>query len=174
MLDRILADYGPETKETRELLRNSVVRSLNQLWPEESSQPQPVRIEQNEEKAKAVYDKILSLSPRDNAQRSLQAQALSIAFNLGHTRWLMYVQDIRSIPPTFVIVLAVLVFWLASIFFSFGFYASPNATVIATMFLSALAISTAIFLFVELSHPFDGLLRISSIPLHKALDHLGK
>lgn len=171
-LDSILADYGPETKEARDLLRSSVVRSLNQLWPEENSQP--VQLDPHETRTQAIYDKILSLRPRDDAQRSLQAQALSVAFNLVQTRWLMFVQEIRSIPLTFVIVLAVLVFWLSSIFFSFGLYAPPNATVIVTMFLSALAVSAAIFLIVELNRPFDGLLRIPSTPLHTALDYLGK
>ena len=36
-LDCISAQYGPETKEARELLRSGVVLMLNQMWPEDSS-----------------------------------------------------------------------------------------------------------------------------------------
>lgn len=171
-LDRILADYGPETKEARDLLRSATVSTLNQLWPKGNSQP--VQLVPNDPGVKTMYDKILSLNPRNDVQRSLQAQALSIAFSLGQTRWLMFVQEVRSIPLTFVIVLAVLVFWLTTIFFSFGLYAPPNATVIATMFLSALAVSAAIFLIVELSQPFEGFLQISSTHMQTALDQIGK
>src|SRR5882724_5035916 len=32
LLDRMLAHYGPETKEVRELLRNTVSRTLDELW----------------------------------------------------------------------------------------------------------------------------------------------
>jgi hypothetical protein len=34
LLDRVLAHYGPETKEDRDLLREAIVRVLEGLWPE--------------------------------------------------------------------------------------------------------------------------------------------
>src|SRR5437764_15351757 len=34
LLDRILAHYGPETKDVREELRQSVAAMINQIWPE--------------------------------------------------------------------------------------------------------------------------------------------
>jgi hypothetical protein len=40
---------------------------------------------------------------------------------------------------------------------------------VATLFVSALSASTAIFLILELSHPFTGLMSISSDPLLNAL-----
>src|SRR5262245_32397061 len=39
LLDRILAHYGPETQDARDLLRRAVVRALDQTWPEDRSQP---------------------------------------------------------------------------------------------------------------------------------------
>jgi hypothetical protein len=39
-LDRMLANYGAETAETRELLRRSVGSAINRMWPDKkSSQP---------------------------------------------------------------------------------------------------------------------------------------
>ena len=32
LLDRVLAHYGPETKEARDLLRRAVTRSLDLIW----------------------------------------------------------------------------------------------------------------------------------------------
>ena len=37
LLDRVLANYGPEAKGVRDLLRDLVVRSLDRLWPQERS-----------------------------------------------------------------------------------------------------------------------------------------
>jgi hypothetical protein len=37
VLDRTLAHYGPEAKETREALRNAVARLLNQSWSKNRS-----------------------------------------------------------------------------------------------------------------------------------------
>jgi hypothetical protein len=171
-LDRVLAHYGPETKEARDLLRSAVVHTLNQMWPEDSSQP--AQLDPTASQVEVLLDKIQALSPQNETQRSLHAQALSLAFDLAQTRWLMFVQQVRSIPVAFLIVLAVLVFWFTTIFFSFGLFAPPNATVIAILLLSALAISFAIFLIVELNRPFEGLLRMPSDPLRDALLHLGQ
>jgi hypothetical protein len=45
VLDQLLADYGPETKETRDLLRDSVVRTLDQIWPRERTRaPEVARL----------------------------------------------------------------------------------------------------------------------------------
>jgi hypothetical protein len=171
-LDRILADYGPETKGARDLLRRSVVRMLDQIWPADSSKP--VQLDPTEARGGFLYNKIQSLTPHTDAQRSLQAQALSLAFNLVQTRFLMFTHQFKSVPVAFLIVLAVLVFWFTTIFFSFGLYSPTNATVIATLFVSALSVSGAIFLIVALNQPFEGLLRMPSEPLRIALAHLGQ
>jgi hypothetical protein len=70
--------------------------------------------------------------------------------------------------------LAVLVFWLAIIFTSFGLFAPRNATAIASLFVCVLSVSGAIFLILEMYSPFEGLMQISSAPLRNALAHLGQ
>jgi nitric oxide reductase large subunit len=70
--------------------------------------------------------------------------------------------------------LAVLIFWLTIIFISFGLFAPPHSTVIASLFVSAVSVSAAIFLILELYTPFAGLIQISSAPLRIALAHLGQ
>jgi hypothetical protein len=168
-LDRVMAHYGPETKEARDLLRSSVVRAIDQIWPEAGSRP--AQLAPTAAKGDALYDKIQALSPQNEAQRSLQAKALSISIDIGQARWLMFQRTSSSIPVPF---LVVLVFWLTIIFVSFGLFASPNATVIAVLLLCALSVASAIFLLLELDTPFDGLIQISSAPLRNALAHLGQ
>jgi Protein of unknown function (DUF4239) len=165
LLDRALALYGPETKEARNLLRGAVARVLDQMWSSASlSVPTAAGGE-------ILYEKIQGLSPKNDTQRSLQGQALSMAVDLGKTRWLMYEQATTSVSMPLVIVL---VCWLTAIFISFGLFAPFNATVVASLFVSALSVSGAIFLILEMYTPYAGLVKISDAPLRAALAHLGQ
>jgi hypothetical protein len=83
----------------------------------------------------------------------------------------MYEQGAGSVSEP---MLVILVFWLTAIFISFGVTAPRNATVATTFFVSALSVSGAIFLIMEMYTPFSGLIQISSAPLHFALAHLGQ
>jgi hypothetical protein len=67
-----------------------------------------------------------------------------------------------------------MVAWLTLILMSFSMFAPPNTTVFITLLVCALAVSSAIFLIMELDRPFDGMLRISSEPVRNALVQLGK
>ena len=170
LLDRLLAQYGPETKEARALLRGAVVRVLDQTWPKAgasaSGLPPPASAS-----AETLYGKIQGLSPKDDAQRSLQSQALSIALDLRKTRWLMYEQETESVALP---LLVILVLWLTIIFISFGLFAPFNATVVSSLIAAALSVSAAIFLILDMYKPYSGLIQISSAPLRFALAHLGE
>ena len=168
VLDRLMSNYGPETKEARDLLRRSVVRTLAQMWPEHRSEAPQL---EPGVASDALYDKIYRLSPHNEDQRLLKSQALTILLNLRQTRWLEVEQRRGSSIPK--AVLAVLIFWLAIIFVSFGLFAPPNSTVLAVLFVCVLSVSGAIFLILELDRPFEGLIRIPSAPLRDALLHLG-
>ena len=171
-LDRVLAQYGPETKECRDLLRQSVARAVNQMWPEESSQTG--QVDPRPYKDEVLIDKIQALSPQNEVQRSIKDKALSLALDRTKTRWLLFAEQVRSVPVPFLIVLGLLVFWFTTIFFGFGLFAPSNLTVIAIMFVSALWISSAFFLLVDLNQPFNGVIRIPSDPLRETLSHLGE
>ena len=112
------------------------------------------------------------LSPKDDRQRALQPPALAMTIELVQTRWLMYEQGSSGSVST--IMLVILVFWLSTIFLSFGLFAPRSATVITALFVAALSVSGAIFLILEMYSPFGGLIKISSAPLHAALTHLGQ
>ena len=166
LLDRILAHYGPETKDARDLLKGTVANMITRMCPEEGSAPllEPVA-------AEAFYDKIQSLSPQNEVQRALQGQALKMSVDIGQARWLLFEQGGRSIPMPF---LVLLIFWVTVIFLSFGLFAPRNATVIVTLFLCAISVSGAIYLIMELDHPFGGLVQISSASLRSALSQIDK
>ena len=167
VLDRVLAAYGSETKEARDMLHDSIVRSLDQVWPRERTGASEVRPPTGE----ALLNKIQALSPKDDRQRWLLAQALSLSIGLAQTRWLMYQQTTTSVSKPMV---AFLVFWLSMIFLSFGLYAPPNGIVTIAFFVAGLSVSGAIFLILDMYAPYRGLIGISSAPLRVALSHLGR
>jgi Protein of unknown function (DUF4239) len=169
LLDRVLAHYGPETKEARALLSQTVAGMLDRIWPE--SRTATAQLKPSGGGAEDFYDKIQELTPQNEIQRSLQAQALKLSIDLGQTRWLLFEQHGSSIPMPF---LVLLVFWVTIIFLSFGLFAPSNATVITSLFLCALSVSGAIFMILELDRPFGGLIQISSAPLQSAIAQIGK
>jgi hypothetical protein len=168
LLDRGLALYGPETKEARNVLRGAVVRILDQMWSKDSSSPMATPLTVGGE---ILYEKIQGLSPKNDTQRSLQGQALAIAVDIGKTRYLMYEQQATSVSMPLLIVL---VLWLSLIFISFGLFAPFNGTVLSSLFVSALSVSGAIFLILEMYTPYSGVIAVSSAPLRAALAHLGQ
>jgi hypothetical protein len=168
VLDRVLAHSGPESAEARSALRNLAVRQIEFVaLPDDSSGTDS---RGGTQKGEVVLDKIQELSPKDDNQPSLRAQATSVAIQLGQTRWLMFEQRTVPVPR---LLLVMLVSWLAVLFISFGLYASPNLTVVVSLFFSALAVSGAIFLILAMYHPF-GLIRVSGDPLRAAVAQLGQ
>jgi hypothetical protein len=105
----------------------------------------------------ALFDSIRDLSPRDDTQRLVQAQAVQIGVELGKTRWVLSQGEDSSVPIPF---LVVLMFWLATLFTAFGLLSPRNATVITVFFVCALSVAGAIFLILDLDQPFEGLIRI--------------
>jgi len=171
-LDGILADYGPETDEIRVLLRSTVLNYIHEYWPGDVSRS--VDLQPNVTDSKVLYNKIRSLVPRSDDQRLLREKALTAGLELAQLHDLRIAEQDRSIPRAFLIVLALLVFWIASIFFSLGIYAPQNSTLIAVFALFAILVSIAFFLIIDLNMPFEGVLRIPVTPLTEALDHLEK
>jgi hypothetical protein len=168
LLDRILAHYGPETKEARDALRNGVAQMLDKLWSDDSAESSKGKLGGAGE---ALYDMIQNLSPQNDTQRSLQGRALNLAVDLGQTRLLMYEQGTTSISLP---LLLVVVFSLSITFASFSLHASPNPTLIVTLVLCALSVSGTLFLVMEMYTPFHGLIQIPADPLRNALTQLGK
>jgi hypothetical protein len=167
VLDRVLAHYGPETKEARALSRGSVVRILDQAWSKRQANTSQLEAPSGGEE---LLDRVQELAPKDEKQRLLQAQATSVVLSLGETHWLQYAQGAISVSMPLLIVL---IFWLTTIFVSFGLFAPGNATVPTSLLVSALSVSAAILLIMELYSPYSGLIQVSSAPLRGALTHLG-
>jgi hypothetical protein len=167
LLDRSLAHYGPPTNQIRAMLKIAVTRTIYQLWPKNGDEGSMPPLAGGE----PLFDKLQGLVPQSDAQRAIQSQAESLAINLAQTRLLLFAQSGSSISTPF---LVVVVFWLSMLFVSFGLFAPRNGTAIVALLVAAISVAGALFLILELDHPFSGLIQISSAPLFNALSVLGK
>lgn len=168
-LDGVLANYGPEAKACRDMLRSAVERAIIRMWPGQESQD--AQLDPAVSWTDVLPNAIYKLAPESDVQRALKSQAVQLINELGQMRWLLYEQEESSISMPLLIVV---VSWLAVMFISVGLYAPPNLTVIVALMLAAMSVAGAIFLILELDMPFDGILRISSAPMRNALEHLGQ
>ena len=170
LLDRMLSNYGPETKGARELLRQTAASRLEAIWPEDRSQ-RPMLDASDPFADQGIESRILQLAPQNDAQRWLKTQALRIGRDIMETRWFVLGSVGSSIPVSFLIVV---VFWLMIIFASFGLFAPRNTTVLAVLLLCVLSGAGSIFLILEMNRPFEGVMKISSAPLRYTVSHLGQ
>jgi hypothetical protein len=169
LLDRILVIYGPRAAEARGKLPALIEGSTRLMWPDVADIPaQSKRVT---EMGNAFYVAVLRLEARDDTERALKAQAVSLTLELGQLNSLMQAESTTSISKP---MLVVVVLWLVIIFLAFSLVAPPNGTVNFALIASALCVAGAIFLILELDQPFEGLLRISSEPMLNVLRQVGK
>lgn len=168
LLNQTLADYGPQTADTRAELREYTLRALADNWPENQA---PVRTEDVEagKLLDGIRAAVLRLPGGSPRRDTLRADAAALVEDALKTRWLLIERAESSIQPLF---LEILIAWITLIFISFGYTAPRNATVLATFFLTAGALAACIFLIAEMDTPFEGLINISSAPMRNALAHM--
>jgi len=170
LLDRTLAQFGPQAAEARALLRTVVTSVVDTVFSDHgrgvADLDDPRRLAAGER----LQTQIRNLAPENDVQRTLQAHAMELSNEVAKMRLLTINQAQGSIPAGF---LVVLVFWLAIMFAGFGLVTSKNPTVIVTLLLGALSLAGAVFMIEELNRPLEGLVKVSGAPLRYALVHMG-
>ena len=169
-LDRLLADYGPETRAAREMLRHNTAAGIQMIWPEQKKKgaAELAAFEQGNG-MELLQRKLHELVPATDTQRQYYQQAQQICGELRESRWLVIEQTQNALPTPF---LVMVLFWLTMLHMSFGLFAPRNAMVLVVLLICALSVSGAIFLILEMNHPLSGLIKVSSAPMLKALEHL--
>ncbi len=171
MLDRVLSFYGPETKEVRQQLRDVVQSLVDRIQHKGKAAKIKMRPSGKTDGMELILDNLRALTPQNESQRLLQAQALQIGNDLLQSRWLVIEQAQVTLPATF---LVILIFWLTILFISSGLFSPYNSTVIIVLLVCSVSVSSAIFLVEDMSRPFQGTMKVSSAPLVKALERLDK
>lgn len=168
-LGRMLHAYGSDAAGARDQIRDAVADAVRRMWPDQAGTRGELAA--NAPEGDGVYAAFLALSPKDDAQRALKAQAATLAADLGQLRMLMMAQAVPSIPKLLLIMVG---FWLVILFFCFSLLAPPNATTGLALTAAAISVAGAVFLIMELDQPLGGMIRISSVPMTQALQQLAK
>src|SRR5262249_15588493 len=118
LMDLLLEQYGPDVQDLRGNLRVAVPIMLDRITNEGRS-GKPVPFETTSE-GQAFVSRIQALKPGTEVQHLLQTRIVNAAVQLAQSRLALFTQAHDTIPTPF---LAILVFWLAIIFFaSFGLF----------------------------------------------------
>ena len=106
-----------------------------------------------------VFAAIEALAPQNEVQRNLKFRALATTAAITEARVLLFEEVDAGLPTT---LLVVVVFWLTILFAGFTLFSPINPTSAAVLVVIALSASGAIFLILEMNHPFGGMMQISS------------
>jgi len=176
-LDECLREYGSETDKIREQLREYVAAVIASTWPDETPPTgvgypdvshMPLVGESDVLGAilNATGREIDLLEPKDPLRQRLQSQCAQQYSDLVKARWAVIEGARGSISPPFY---WVLVLWLVILFASLGLTAPANPVTILVIGLSAISITVAVFVIIDLDLPYGGLFGIPSTSMRHAL-----
>ena len=171
VLDRVLSAYGPETNEIRMHLKSGFTTATEQLLSGDESVQDKLDTSEAMARLEGMQTSIRALVPKNDEQRALQGRAISVNTEMTNSRWLLLMQRHGSISTPMLLIMAC---WLSIIFTAWGVFSPRNLIVATALLASALAVSGATFLILEMDQPFSGWIRVSPIPMHTAVSHLGK
>jgi Protein of unknown function (DUF4239) len=167
LLDELLEQYGPEANEARAMIRRAAAITVQRVWRENTTTNNTTFSPSSA--AEQFFLTVEGLSPKNDVQRSIKPRILEVATDLARTRLLLFVHFDNPIPAP---LLVIVILWLAVIFASFTLFVDANAVVAIASLVYALAVSSALFLIVDMSQPFTGLMKISNEPLRHVLPQL--
>jgi hypothetical protein len=170
-LDEMLRIYGSEADPARDALRQYAEQKSADLFPKNREDAVRLDDQSTYELLIRIEIILLNLKPEDPVRRWALGQALTLAADIGNTRWLLALQKRLGIPRAF---LALVGFWLGLLFASFGLFSPRNLTAAVVLTLCALAISGAVEMILELEQPYSGFVRLSARPLRHAVETLAR
>jgi hypothetical protein len=160
-LDLALAEFGPETAPARIRMKETFQGVRNMVWGDGAGQnAEPdFSVAAPIQHLREMDEYVASLDPKTPAQRQFAAAAVGDTSAIEQTRLLISMQLASAISwPLVVIVVS----WALILFCGFGLLSRINGTTLAALAFGAFAVGSALFLILELSHPFTGIFRVPS------------
>lgn len=180
-LDQRLRQYGSEADSIRQLLRTYTAAAIAATWPKE---PPPSGDYPHDLKPVApgsaetggltvmtmrINSAIGQLVPPDPAHARLASILRNDIQSVINQRWRLIAGTRSAISYLF---MAVLLFWLLSVFVLFGLCSPRHGLTYFAILLAALSVVSALWVIAELETPLGGLITVSSQPLRDALWHM--
>ncbi len=124
VFDRVLAHYGPESKDARALLRQGVAAAIERLWPADGTRP--MEIDLSGSRTEALYEKISATRAAKRCSARPAHPGIENSVGPGaypHTA-VCAGEQLHSCTAFLIVV----VFWLTMILGSFGLFAPANVS----------------------------------------------
>ena len=170
LADQLMVQYGPDADEIRRLTREAVNTMIDRMWSEGSRSAPKFSPFSSSLVVTKLYSAVDALSPKTDEQRMLKSRIIDTSFEIARTRLAIFTRLDNSIPVPFLIVLMI---WVTVIFASFSLFAEHSVLVFAALLVFALSVSSSLFLIMELTQPFSGIMQIPSEQLRDVLPSLG-
>jgi hypothetical protein len=168
-LDVLLEQYGADVQGARTGLREALGRARKRFFGNVKHGPQAHTIEETRATMYWMNTYFDKLQPPTERHRQLLTSARDLAKKFAETNMLMARQLANPFPPY---VMGVVVCWAAALFLGNGLVAAPNTITVLAHLAGGIAIGSAIFLILELSTPYTGLIRLSPDSLDRMLEVL--
>ncbi|HSV00860.1 MAG TPA: hypothetical protein VLI91_12210 [Roseiarcus sp.] len=171
--DLALADYGPETRDLRLEVRQSLANTIEQVWGADRND-KDFTADSFEAAIKSLRnrdDALVKLAPSTDQQKEALATAKATDDAIGQARLQMSfaLTNVVSYP-----LIMIVVGWAATLFCGFGLMSKGHVMSLVCVLVGAFAIASAFYLILDLSSPYSGVFRISSEPLEQVLAVMGK
>jgi hypothetical protein len=180
LLDQCLRDYGPDAGKARADIHSYTAAVIASTWPDE---PPPRGVQYPDVSGMprvgptpilaALMDRIglevSELAPSDAMHTRLAAFCLDRYKDVSLGRMGVIEAASRGLFEPFY---QVVVIWLMIIFVLFGLVAPPNTLSIITIALTAISLSSVLFVILDLSGPYGGFFSITSTSMRAALSSM--
>ena len=167
-LDGVLRRYGPEAQSARDMLKGLITSSYKGV----TQGDKVPSVEQDAARIDRLFltiDALREAAP--DSRKYLMSTAGELATSINDQRLQISLQLNNSISWPF---MTILVAWASLLFFGFGMLARLNRVSVVGLAVGAVSVASAIFLIVELSTPYSGLLRLPPTPVLQTIAALGK
>ena len=171
LVDQALAEYGPEAKPARSLMKQALTQSYDLFWRGADADPTQLKVDVALNRWRPVAYALSALDPKSPAQKEALAVAKSEFGLMEQTRLLMSLQ--LSSPVAWPLIISVLG-WSMFLFCGFGVLSGANPTTVVALGLGAVSVVSAMFLVLDLSQPYSGLFRVPATALQQTIEAIDK
>ena len=172
-LDLALADYGTDASPLRAQVRQSLGKTIDDVWGANESDSSFVAknfsaaIQSLRDRDKALAE----LHPTTEAEKQALATTAATVDAIGQAR--LQMSFALSNPVSYPLILIV-VGWATFLFVGYGLMSKGNPMSIAAGAIGAVSVASAVYLILDLSDPYSGRFRASAAPLEQVLAVMGK
>ena len=182
-LDHRLRVYSPGADFIRKLLRSYTAAAIADTWPGESLPPGRYPRFDHASGLRSVEGTALGdmlsdidaaighLAPENEFHRQTAAQLRDRVAQTIQQRWRLVLSANSTVSWAF---LSILTSWLSIVFAIFALTAPRNRLIYIVVALSALSITSPLYLIIDYSEALTGLQQLSSEPMRIALAHMDR